>query len=785
MPTPPDLSAFRTPAATGRPPRGLRLGLAAALAVVWFAVLGLGGPVFGAIGDVSSNDQATFLPASAESTRAGEEAAAFQDGEAVPAVVVGPASTADPAAAFPALADLAGRLGEVPGVTDVAGPIPSDDGAAVQFLAFVDSSAGAERPVADVVADLREVVADPAAADPALAGTVAADTEWHVGGPAGLVAELGGAFAGIDGLLLLVALVVVFVILVAVYRSVLLPVLVLLTAVAALCGAIVAVYGMALAGWIQLNGQAQGILSILVIGAATDYCLLLVARHREELLVRADVGEALRAAVRGSFGAITASASTVALALLILMASDLNSTRSLGPVAATGVAFAWLAALTLLPALLRLTGRAAFWPTIPSPERARRRTERRAARGRAFTPPRDGAGRPIAGLEEDHGVWTRVGAVVARRPRLVWVATTVVLLALCGGLLQLRADGVAQEDVLLGDSDARQAQALLSEHFDAGAGAPAQILAPAEDAEPIYGKTYLPRKFKTTVVIPPQNDVDLHANDMNFVAIAENGKLVGFNLLVGGGLSIEHGNKKTYARTASEFGYLPLEHTLAVAEAVVTTQRDWGNRTDRKNAKTKYTLERVGVETFKAEVERRAGIKFEPIRPYEFTGRGDRIGWVKGIDNNWHLTLFIENGRILDYPGRPLKTGLLKIAKIHKGEFRITANQNLIIASVPEDQKAKIEKLAGASVWHSASAEAIFIGCCLNMICAWRSPVMNSATPETMVIHNASLVTGRQRSRASFSRSSGVASTWLGEVRGSCTPATIAVCSPAIAPTPA
>ena len=136
MPTPPDLSAFRTPAATGRPPRGLRLGLAAALTVVWLAVLGLGGPVFGKIGDVSSNDQATFLPASAESTRAGQEAAAFQDGEAVPAVVMGPASTADPAAAFPALADLAGRLGEVPGVADVAGPIPSDDGAAVQFLAF-------------------------------------------------------------------------------------------------------------------------------------------------------------------------------------------------------------------------------------------------------------------------------------------------------------------------------------------------------------------------------------------------------------------------------------------------------------------------------------------------------------------------------------------------------------------------------------------------------------------------------------------------------------------------
>jgi len=214
------------------------------------------------------------------------------------------------------------------------------------------------------------------------------------------------------------------------------------------------------------------------------------------------------------------------------------------------------------------------------------------------------------------------------------------------------------------------------------------------DKEPILGETYLPRKFKTTVVVPPHNDVDLHANDLNFIAIAENGRLVGFNLLVGGGLSIDHGNKATYARTASEFGYLPVEKILDVAEAVVTTQRDWGNRTDRKNAKTKYTLERVGVETFKEEVERRAGLTFEPIRPYEFTTRGDRFGWVKGIDNNWHLTLFIENGRLLDYPGRPLKTGLAEIAKVHKGDFRLTANQNLIVAGVPETDKPAIEALA-------------------------------------------------------------------------------------------
>ncbi|MEK9496254.1 assimilatory sulfite reductase (NADPH) hemoprotein subunit [Photorhabdus sp. P32] len=214
------------------------------------------------------------------------------------------------------------------------------------------------------------------------------------------------------------------------------------------------------------------------------------------------------------------------------------------------------------------------------------------------------------------------------------------------------------------------------------------------DEEPILGPTYLPRKFKTTVVIPPQNDVDLHANDLNFVAIAEGDKLVGFNVLVGGGLAMTHGDKNTYPRMASEFGYIPLEHTLAIAEAVVTTQRDWGNRTERKNAKTKYTLERVGVDIFREEVERRAGVKFEAVRPYEFTGRGDQIGWLKGIDDKWHLTLFIENGRLLDYPGRSLKSGVAEIAKIHKGDFRLTANQNLIIAGIPESDKQRIETIA-------------------------------------------------------------------------------------------
>ncbi len=239
----------------------------------------------------------------------------------------------------------------------------------------------------------------------------------------------------------------------------------------------------------------------------------------------------------------------------------------------------------------------------------------------------------------------------------------------------------------------------LSEHLLPKSRAYAEIWLDEEkiettEVEPILGTTYLPRKFKTTVVIPPKNDIDVHANDLNFVAIAENGKLVGFNVLVGGGLAMTHGDNSTYPRRADDFGYIPLDKTLDVAEAVVTTQRDWGNRVNRKNAKTKYTLDRVGIDTFKAEVEKRAGITFAESRSYEFTSRGDNIGWVAGVDGKHHLTLFIENGRLLDYLNKPLKTGVAKIAKVHKGDFRMTANQNLIVAGVAEADKAQIEKLA-------------------------------------------------------------------------------------------
>lgn len=461
-------------------PVWLRVAAAAVLVLAWLAGTGLGGPTFGKLGEVSSNDQSTFLPASAESTQAGEWVGEFSGTDQIPALVVGglpdgQALPEDAAGEQDALAALGEDLGAAEGVDRVIGPNLSEDREAVQYIALIDTTT-AEADT--VVEELRGVVQDStgdleAAGDGGLSGL-----EVHVAGPAGLAADLAGAFAGIDGLLLAVALGVVFVILVLVYRSVLLPLLVLLNSVAALSVAILVIYWMARADWISLNGQSQGILSILVIGAATDYSLLMVARYREELRRQPRAFDALKAAWRGSFGAITASAATVAIALLCLLVSDLNSNSSLGPIAATGIVLAWAATLTFLPAVLSLAGRVAFWPSIPHagvPIRTKK----------AFTQPEDASGRPIAGLEENHGVWTRVASLVARRPRAVWVITAAVLAVGAIGVTQLQASGVAQTDVILGESDAKSGQVVLEEHFDAGTGSPATVIAPADRAEEV------------------------------------------------------------------------------------------------------------------------------------------------------------------------------------------------------------------------------------------------------------------------------------------------------------
>jgi len=216
---------------------------------------------------------------------------------------------------------------------------------------------------------------------------------------------------------------------------------------------------------------------------------------------------------------------------------------------------------------------------------------------------------------------------------------------------------------------------------------------PPDDHEPLYGKHYLPRKFKIAVAIPPSNDVDIYANDLGFIAIADGDKLAGFNVAVGGGMSLTHGERATYPRIADVIGFCSTDDLLAVAEAVLTTQRDFGDRKNRKHARLKYTIDDRGLAWFKAEVERRVGHPLLPARPFVFDGNGDRYGWVKGVGDTWHFTLFIMNGRIRDEGDRNLLTALREIAKIHDGDFRMTGNQNLIIANVSKGNKRRIDGL--------------------------------------------------------------------------------------------
>jgi sulfite reductase (NADPH) hemoprotein beta-component len=214
-----------------------------------------------------------------------------------------------------------------------------------------------------------------------------------------------------------------------------------------------------------------------------------------------------------------------------------------------------------------------------------------------------------------------------------------------------------------------------------------------EQAEPLYGETYLPRKFKAAIVVPPVNDVDVFAHDLGFIAILEGGELQGFNLTVGGGMGATHGDAETHPRVADVVGFLKPEQLLAVAEAVMTTQRDYGNRAVRKRARIKYTIEDRGLAWFVEEVTRRQGFALEPARPFEFTQQGDRFGWVEGYDGRWHLTLRIEAGRVADNEFGPRMTGLREIAKVHRGDFRLTPNQNLTIANVDAASKAFVNSL--------------------------------------------------------------------------------------------
>lgn len=220
-----------------------------------------------------------------------------------------------------------------------------------------------------------------------------------------------------------------------------------------------------------------------------------------------------------------------------------------------------------------------------------------------------------------------------------------------------------------------------------------QVAGGEEEEEPIYGKTYLPRKFKIVVAVPPSNDVDIFAHDLGFIAIVESGRIIGYNVTVGGGMGMTHGQEATYPRLAEVMGFCMPDQALAVAEAVVKVQRDYGDRVNRAHARLKYTIADRGLDWFRSEVEARAGFKLGESRPFHFEDSGDRYGWVRGVDDKWHLTLFIQNGRVKDLPHFPMKTGLREIARIHEGDFRLTCNQNLIIGGISAEQRPAIEKL--------------------------------------------------------------------------------------------
>jgi sulfite reductase (NADPH) hemoprotein beta-component len=219
---------------------------------------------------------------------------------------------------------------------------------------------------------------------------------------------------------------------------------------------------------------------------------------------------------------------------------------------------------------------------------------------------------------------------------------------------------------------------------------------PAESEEPIYGPHYLPRKFKTVVAVPPSNDVDVFAQDLGFIAIVEKSRVAGYNVTVGGGMGMTHGEPDTFPRTADVLGFCKRDQAVDVAEKVVTVQRDWGNRENRKRARLKYTIEDRGLDAFRAEVEERLGYRLGPARPFRFESTGDPIGWQQGPDRKWHLTLFIENGRVKDRPGHTLRSALREIAAIHKGKLILTSNQNLVIAQVSAAAKARIEAILAA-----------------------------------------------------------------------------------------
>ena len=422
-----------------------------ALILVWLLAGGIGGPYFGKISEVARNDQASFLPTNAEATMVGQRYRDFVGNDQVPAIVVFTGSQPLADSQRQAVAASVEDLSSLVGVSTVSPPISSEDGKAAQVFIGIDTTANLSKTVSSIRDGISQHDLE--------------GLEFHVTGPAGFSSDLAKAFSGIDGLLLLVALGLVLVILLVVYRAVILPLAVLLTSVFALAVALLANWWLAKWEVLTITGQTQGILFILVIGAATDYSLLYTARYFEELRRHESKAAATRAALRGVLEPILASGGKVIAGLLCLLLSDLGSNRSLGPVAAIGIAFAMLASLTLLPSLTYLMGRASYWPRVPR-----------------FDPERTDE-------EQTHsGIYAKTGALVARWPRRIWVGCAALLALGAAFVPTLRANGVPLSSFVLGPSDARTGQEVLSEHFPGGAGSPVYVLTDEERLLSVAGQ---------------------------------------------------------------------------------------------------------------------------------------------------------------------------------------------------------------------------------------------------------------------------------------------------------
>lgn len=417
-----------------------------ALIIGWLALAGFGGSYFGKLSEVSNNDMAAFLPESAESTLVNDELKKFQTSDSLPLIVVFDSENSISSEELGDITAAQEKISKLPYVDgEISFPILSEDEKGVMVVVPLKGDADMEAAFSDVRSAVDESVNG---------------INFKLGGPASFAHDLQGAFGSIDTHLLLVTLSVVFVILLIVYRSPFLPVLVLLSSMVALASAILVVWHLAKNDIVLLNGQTQGILFILVIGAATDYSLLYVARLREEYTNYKSKWQATKAALKGSFEPMLAAGGTVIAGLMCLLFSDLGSNKALGPIGGTGIIFAILASLTFLPALLSVVGRGVFWPKIP------RYNEKASEK-----------------YSDHHSFWSRVGEFVGKYPRRIWIGTTIALVIMSLGVFQLKADGVPQSEFVLGESEARDAQALLDEHFPAGSGSPTYIVTKADSLD--------------------------------------------------------------------------------------------------------------------------------------------------------------------------------------------------------------------------------------------------------------------------------------------------------------